>query len=54
MKPPIPIHDPRFVYIPSANHDADSTKFRERQLARIKAAQAAKPTNVKPIRKGAK
>ncbi len=52
MKPAIPLHDPRFAYIPAATHDADSTAFRERQRARMKAAQA-KPSNVKPIKRNA-
>ena len=56
MKPPIPLHDPRFVYISSANHDADSTKFRDRQMKRIAEANAARAaqSNVKQIRKGTK
>lgn len=40
MKPPIPLHDQRFQWIPSATHN-DSDAFRERQRARIKAAQAS-------------
>jgi hypothetical protein len=44
MKPSIPLHDARFNYIPAANHDADSTKFRERQRARIAAAAAERET----------
>lgn len=56
MKPPIPLHDARFVYIPSANHDADSTKFRERQRARIAEADAERKaaTNVRTINRGKK
>ena len=58
MQPKIPLHDPRFVYIPSANHDADSTKFRDRQMKRIAEANAARQraaeSNVKPIKKGSK
>lgn len=50
MKPVIPLHDPRFKWIPAASHDADSTKFRERQLQRVREAQK---TNIKPIRKTA-
>lgn len=46
-----PILDPSFRWIPASSH-TDSTAFRERQQARMKAAQAAQPTNVKPIRKG--
>jgi hypothetical protein len=33
-----PLLDPSFKWIPSASHDADSTPFRERQMARIKKA----------------
>jgi len=36
------ITDPSFVWIPSSSHDADSTAFRERQRARMKAAEAAR------------
>lgn len=50
MKPAIPLHDPRFAYINAASHADDSTKFRARQEARIKAAQA-KPNNVKQIQR---
>lgn len=52
MKPPIPLHDPRFVYIPARDHDADSRKFYERQMERMRRAQE-KPTesNVKAMRK---
>lgn len=45
MKPPIPITDSRFAYIPSANHDADSEPFRARQRSRIAAADAARKAN---------
>lgn len=51
MKPPIPLHNPAFVYVPAASHAADSTRFRERQQARMAAAQA-KPINVAQLRKG--
>lgn len=45
MKPQIPLTCPAFVWIAA---DADSTNFRERQRARMQAAQ--KPaSNVKPI-----
>lgn len=56
MKPTIPLHDPRFAYIPSANHDADSTKFRERQRARMAAADAERKaaTNVRTIKRTTK
>lgn len=47
-KPSIPLHDKRFVYIGSRDHDADSTKFRERQRERMKAAQS-KPQPVTSI-----
>lgn len=46
-----PILSPSFVWIPASSHDADSTLFRERQRARMAAAQQTKTTNVKPIRK---
>lgn len=41
MSPKIPLHDARFKYIPSRDHD-EGTTFRERQLARIKAANEAR------------
>ncbi len=52
-----PILNPSFRWISSAEHNADSTKFRQRQLERIAAANKARAmsdTNVKPItaRKG--
>lgn len=48
-----PILDPSFKWIPAASHDADSTLFRERQRARMAAAQqVAKQSNVKTLRKG--
>lgn len=34
--------DPAFRWIPAATHDADSTLFRERQRARIAAAEKAR------------
>lgn len=37
--------DPAFRWIPSATHDADSTLFRERQRARIAAAEKARREN---------
>ena len=40
-----PILSPSFVWIPSASHDADSTAFRERQRARMAAAQAERRAN---------
>jgi len=53
-----PILDPKFVWVPAASHDADSTAFRERQRARMRAAEqarkAAQQSNVKQIRKGNK
>lgn len=54
MKPPIPLHDPRFVYIPARDHDADSRKFYERQMERMRRAQEgrqATASNVKAMRK---
>lgn len=36
------ILDPRWKWIPAASHDADSTLFRERQRARIAAADKAR------------
>ncbi len=42
-----PILDPSFVWIPSQSHDADSTLFRERQRARIAAADALRKANAK-------
>ena len=39
MKPPIPLHDPRFQYIPARDHDADSRKFYERQMERMRRMQ---------------
>lgn len=51
MKPPIPLHDSRFVYVPASDH-ADPASFRARMAARRHAAQ--RPTNIKPIRKGAR
>ena len=45
-----PILDPSFKWIPAASHDADSTAFRERQRARMAAAQQQKPANVRPIK----
>lgn len=44
-----PILDPSFRWIPASSH-SDPQAFRERQAARMKAAQA-KPGNVQPIRK---
>jgi hypothetical protein len=49
-----PILNPAFRWISSASHDADSTKFRDRQLARIAAADEARKaaaSNVAPIGK---
>jgi hypothetical protein len=46
MKPPVPIHDPRFVYVDSAH-----TNIRER-FARVRAELAKQPppaANVRPI-----
>lgn len=37
--------DPAFRWIPAASHDADSTLFRERQRARIAAAEKARKAN---------
>lgn len=54
MKPPIPLHDPRFQYIPARDHDADSRKFYERQMERMRRMQEkpqAQASNVKTIRK---
>lgn len=48
MKPPLPLTDRRFAYIPASDH-ADPASFRARMEARRQAAQ--RPTNVKPIRK---
>jgi hypothetical protein len=62
MKPPIPIHDVRYVYIPSASH-SDVSAFALRQRERMKAAQpmACNPTQenklqavVRPIQRKAK
>lgn len=39
------ILDPTFRWIPAATHDADSTLFRERQRARIAAADKARRAN---------
>lgn len=44
MKPPVPITDPRFVYVPSHQTDIRETFRRAR-------ATQPKPNNVKPIRK---
>lgn len=53
-----PILDKSFVWIPSQTHDADSTLFRERQRARMAAAEKARAEAnanvVQPIRKGRK
>lgn len=58
LKAKAPILDPAFVWIPAASHDADSTLFRQRQLARMAAAQKARAEAnenvVQPIRKGRK
>lgn len=40
-----PILNPAFVWIPAATHDADSTLFRERQRARMAAAEKARRAN---------
>lgn len=48
MKPPVPLHDKTFVWIPSRDHDAGSDAFRERQRARMKDAQQ-KPMAAVPI-----
>ena len=55
---PAPILDPAFVWLGSATHN-DSTAFRERQRARMEAAQkvrkAEQSNNVKTLtRKGSK
>jgi hypothetical protein len=34
--------DPKFKWIPSQTHDADSTAFRDRQMARIAEADKAR------------
>lgn len=39
MTPTKRLTDADFKWIPSESHDADSTEFRARQLARIAAAQ---------------
>lgn len=42
--------DPTFRWIPAATHDADSTLFRERQRARIAAAEKARLANADEAR----
>lgn len=44
------VHWPKNTYIPAASHDADSTKFRERQQQRIREMQKS---NVKPLKRTA-
>lgn len=39
------ILDPAFRWIPAATHDADSTLFRQRQRARIAAAERQRKAN---------
>lgn len=52
MKPSIPVHDPRFAYIPARAHETVQglQAFAERQQQRRLAAQT---TNVKLIRRKA-
>lgn len=43
------LHNPAWQYIPAAAH-SDASKFRERQLERIKRAQQSKPNVPIPLR----
>lgn len=39
--------DPKFKWIPSASHDADSTLFRERQRQRMREAEERRKAEAK-------
>lgn len=47
---PARLLDPAFRWIPAATHDADSTLFRERQRARIAAAEKARKADAEEAR----